>query len=217
MSELYRGAWRAVPKGPERWWDSAMNEFEDRIEQRVARVIGVRVGLEGALEVRGSRTESARAFSGTERSGTAYSHQIVFFFLCHVLHYTTMTALHCSLKTRLRATSKSGTFISWFVSLLIISFPLVPHSSLPDHRPAHRRMPQLTKQWRVYKSTSMYPTSGTVSPLMHRCSCPNLECLKRACRKVVLQNEHISTSRAVLTTSSSATALFQRYKPLSLR
>ena len=53
MSELYRGAWRAVPKGPERWWDSAMNGLEDRIEQRVARVIGVRVGLEGALEVRG--------------------------------------------------------------------------------------------------------------------------------------------------------------------
>ena len=53
MSELYRGAWRAVPKGPERWWDSAMNGLEDRIERRVARVIGVRVGLEGALEVRG--------------------------------------------------------------------------------------------------------------------------------------------------------------------
>ena len=214
MSELYRGAWRAVPKGPERWWDSAMNGFEDRIEQRVARVIGVRVGLEGALEV---ALNWHMPFLG--RSGVAphIVTKLCFFFLCHVLRYTTTTALHCSLKTRLRAISKSGTFISWFVSLLIISFPLVPHSSLPDHRPAHRRMPQLTKQWRVYKSTSMSPTSGTVSPLMHRCSCPNLECLKRACRKVVLQNEHTSTSRAVLTTSSSATALFQRYKPLSLR
>ena len=53
MRELYRGAWRAVPKGPERWWDAAMQGLEDRIERRVARVIGVRVGLEGALEVRG--------------------------------------------------------------------------------------------------------------------------------------------------------------------
>jgi len=53
MRELYRGAWRAVQKGSERWWDAAMHGLEDRIEQRVARVIGVRVGLEGALEVRG--------------------------------------------------------------------------------------------------------------------------------------------------------------------
>jgi hypothetical protein len=53
MRELYRGAWRAVPEGPERWWDAAMDGLEDRIEQRVARVIGVRVGLEGALDVRG--------------------------------------------------------------------------------------------------------------------------------------------------------------------
>jgi len=53
MRELCRGAWRAVPEGPERWWDAAMHGLEDRIEQRVARVIGVRVGLEGALEVRG--------------------------------------------------------------------------------------------------------------------------------------------------------------------
>ena len=51
--ELCRGAWRAVPEGPERWWDTAMHGLEDRIKQRVARVIGVRVGLEGALEVRG--------------------------------------------------------------------------------------------------------------------------------------------------------------------
>ena len=53
MRGLYRGAWRAVPVGPERWWDAAMHGLEDRIEQRVARVIGVRVGLEGALDVRG--------------------------------------------------------------------------------------------------------------------------------------------------------------------
>ncbi|KAF8256737.1 HotDog domain-containing protein [Lactarius quietus] len=53
MRELHRGSWRAVPKGPERWWDAAMHGLEDRIERRVARVIGVRVGLEGALEVRG--------------------------------------------------------------------------------------------------------------------------------------------------------------------
>ena len=53
MRELYRGAWREVPKGPERWWDVAMDGLEDRVEQRVARVIGVRAGLEGALEVRG--------------------------------------------------------------------------------------------------------------------------------------------------------------------
>jgi hypothetical protein len=53
MRELYRGAWRAVPKGPECWWDAAMHGLEDRIEQRVARVTGVRLGLEGALEVRG--------------------------------------------------------------------------------------------------------------------------------------------------------------------
>lgn len=53
MRELYCGAWRAVPKGPERWWDVAMDGLEDRVERRVARVIGVRAGLEGALEVRG--------------------------------------------------------------------------------------------------------------------------------------------------------------------
>ena len=53
IRELYRGAWRAVPEGPERWWDAAMHGLEERIEQRVARVIGVRVGLEGALDVRG--------------------------------------------------------------------------------------------------------------------------------------------------------------------
>jgi hypothetical protein len=53
MRELYRGAWRTVPKGPERWWDVAMHGLEDHIDRRVARVIGVRVGLEGALEVRG--------------------------------------------------------------------------------------------------------------------------------------------------------------------
>ncbi|KAI9445859.1 hypothetical protein BJY52DRAFT_1127893 [Lactarius psammicola] len=53
MRELYRGAWRAVPEGSERWWDAAMHGLEERIEQRVARVIGVRAGLEGALEVPG--------------------------------------------------------------------------------------------------------------------------------------------------------------------
>jgi hypothetical protein len=53
MRKLYRGAWRAVPKGPERWWDVAMHGLEDHIDRRVARVIGVRVGLEGALDVRG--------------------------------------------------------------------------------------------------------------------------------------------------------------------
>ncbi|KAH9170385.1 hypothetical protein EDB89DRAFT_1978700 [Lactarius sanguifluus] len=53
MRELYRGAWRSVPDGPERWWDAAMHGLEGRIERRVARVIGVRVGLEGALEVPG--------------------------------------------------------------------------------------------------------------------------------------------------------------------
>ncbi|KAH9035170.1 hypothetical protein EDB83DRAFT_2525126 [Lactarius deliciosus] len=53
IRELYRGAWRAVPEGSERWWDAAMHGLEGRIERRVARVIGVRVGLEGALEVPG--------------------------------------------------------------------------------------------------------------------------------------------------------------------
>src|SRR6266702_3853095 len=53
MRELYRGAWRAVLEGPERWWDAAMHGLEDRIERRVARVIGVRAGLEGASEVPG--------------------------------------------------------------------------------------------------------------------------------------------------------------------
>lgn len=53
MRELYRGAWRTVPEGPERWWDTANHGLEDHIKQRVARVIGVRAGLTGALEVRG--------------------------------------------------------------------------------------------------------------------------------------------------------------------
>ncbi len=53
MRELYRGAWRAVPEGPDRWWEAAMHGLEERIERRVARVIGARAGLEGALEVRG--------------------------------------------------------------------------------------------------------------------------------------------------------------------
>ena len=35
-------AWRAAPEVPERWWDAAMYGREDRIEQWVARVIGVR-------------------------------------------------------------------------------------------------------------------------------------------------------------------------------
>jgi hypothetical protein len=54
MGELYRGGWRAVPKGDgARWWDEAMRGLEERIERRVQRVMGVREGLEGALEVKG--------------------------------------------------------------------------------------------------------------------------------------------------------------------
>ena len=53
-------------------------------------------------------------------------------------------------------------------------------------------MPQLTKQQQVYKNAFMLPTSGTVSLLMHRSLCPNLECLKKAHRKDVLQNEDIN-------------------------
>jgi len=46
MRELYCGAWRAASKGLECWWDAAMNGLEARIERRVARVTGVRIGLE---------------------------------------------------------------------------------------------------------------------------------------------------------------------------
>ena len=46
MRELYRGGWCAIPEGGERWWDEAMNGLKDRIDRRV------RVGLEGALEVK---------------------------------------------------------------------------------------------------------------------------------------------------------------------
>ena len=54
MGELYRGAWRTVPEGDGgRWWDEAMRGLEERIERRVRKVMGVREGLEGALEVKG--------------------------------------------------------------------------------------------------------------------------------------------------------------------
>jgi hypothetical protein len=67
MRELYRGGWRAVvsseqggtgdadgeqkPQGV--WWDEAMRGLEGRIERRMQKVVGVREGLEGALEVKG--------------------------------------------------------------------------------------------------------------------------------------------------------------------
>jgi len=53
MRELYRGGWRAVPEGSERWWDEALNGLEERVDRRVLKVKGVREGLEGALEVKG--------------------------------------------------------------------------------------------------------------------------------------------------------------------
>jgi hypothetical protein len=53
MRELYRGGWRTVPEGRERWWDEAMNGLEERIERRVGQVKGVREGLDGALVVKG--------------------------------------------------------------------------------------------------------------------------------------------------------------------
>ena len=53
MRELYRGGWRAIPEGSERWWDEALRGLEDRIDRRVGKVRGVREGLEGALEVKG--------------------------------------------------------------------------------------------------------------------------------------------------------------------
>ena len=53
MRELYRGGWRAVPEGSERWWDEAMKGLEERVDRRVLKVKGVREGLDGALEVKG--------------------------------------------------------------------------------------------------------------------------------------------------------------------
>jgi hypothetical protein len=52
MRELYRGGWRAVPEGGERWWDEAMDGLEERIERRVGKVMGVREGVDGALVVK---------------------------------------------------------------------------------------------------------------------------------------------------------------------
>jgi hypothetical protein len=52
MRDLYRGGWRAVPEGSERWWDMAMKGIGGRIEKRVGKIRGVREGLEGALHVR---------------------------------------------------------------------------------------------------------------------------------------------------------------------
>ena len=53
MRGLYRGGWRAVPEGSERWWDEAMEGLEERVDRRVLKVRGVREGLDGALEVKG--------------------------------------------------------------------------------------------------------------------------------------------------------------------
>jgi len=53
MRELYRGAWRDIPEGSERWWDKALSGLEGRIDRRIGKVRGVREGLEGALEVKG--------------------------------------------------------------------------------------------------------------------------------------------------------------------
>lgn len=52
MRELYCGAWRAVPEGSERWWDEAVKGLEGRMKARIGKVMGVREGLEGALQVR---------------------------------------------------------------------------------------------------------------------------------------------------------------------
>lgn len=54
MRELYRGGWRAVAEGGgERWWEEATRGLEVRIERRVRKVMGVREGVDGALEVKG--------------------------------------------------------------------------------------------------------------------------------------------------------------------
>jgi hypothetical protein len=54
MRELYRGGWRAVAEGGgERWWEEATRGLEMRIEKRVRKVMGVREGVDGALEVKG--------------------------------------------------------------------------------------------------------------------------------------------------------------------
>ena len=52
MRNFYLGGWRAVPEGDERWWDVALEGLDGRLEKRVAKVKGVREGLEGALQVR---------------------------------------------------------------------------------------------------------------------------------------------------------------------
>ncbi|KAI0265882.1 hypothetical protein BC834DRAFT_156740 [Gloeopeniophorella convolvens] len=52
MREMYKGGWRAVPEG-DRWWDDAMLGLDARVQARLGKVMGVREGLEGALEVRG--------------------------------------------------------------------------------------------------------------------------------------------------------------------
>jgi hypothetical protein len=67
MREFYRGGWRAVvsskqggtggangeQKQQRGWWDEAMRGLEGRIERRMQNVVGVRKGLEGALEING--------------------------------------------------------------------------------------------------------------------------------------------------------------------
>ncbi len=52
MHKLYRGGWCVIPEGGKRWWDEAMNGLEDRIDRHVREVRGIRVGLEGTLEVK---------------------------------------------------------------------------------------------------------------------------------------------------------------------
>jgi hypothetical protein len=66
MRELYRGGWRAEvsseqgsssgadgeQKQQSVWWDEAMRGLEGRIERRMQKVVGVREGLEGALEIK---------------------------------------------------------------------------------------------------------------------------------------------------------------------
>ncbi len=42
MRELYRGGWRAIPEGSERWWDEALNGLEDRVDRCVGKVRGNR-------------------------------------------------------------------------------------------------------------------------------------------------------------------------------
>jgi len=42
MAELYRGGWRTVPEGSERWWDEAMKGLEERVEKQLGNITGVR-------------------------------------------------------------------------------------------------------------------------------------------------------------------------------